>query len=56
LNVLLEDLVGPLLVVAKIPRVPQAGVGTLEVADEDRTEIAPTANATGLELLEPCSG
>ena len=32
------------------------GVGTLEVADEDRTEIAPAADAARLELLKPSSG
>ena len=56
LNVLLEGLIGPLLVVVEIPGVPRAGVGTLEVADEYRTEIAPAADAAGLELLEPSSG
>ena len=56
LNVLLEGLVGPLLVFAEIPGVPRAGLGTLEVADEDRTKIIPTADAVGLELLEPSSG
>jgi hypothetical protein len=32
------------------------GVGTLEVADEDRTEIALAADAVGLKLLEPSFG
>ena len=40
MNVLSEGLVGSLLAVAKILGVTRAGVGTLEVADEDRTEIA----------------
>ena len=40
LNVLLERLVSPLPVVAEIPGVPWAGVGTLKVANEDRTEMA----------------
>ena len=56
LNVLLEGLVGPLPIVAEIPGVPQAGVGTLELAGEDRTEIAPAADAAKLKLLEPSSG
>jgi hypothetical protein len=56
LNVLLESLVGPVPTVAEIPGVPWAGVGTLEVADEDRTEIAPAADAARLELLKPSSG
>jgi hypothetical protein len=56
LNVLLESLVGPLPIVAEIPGVPWVGVGTLEVADEDRTEIAPAADAARLELLKPSSG
>jgi hypothetical protein len=46
---------GPLLIVVKILGVPQVGVGTLEVADEDHTEIAPATDAAGLELLEPSS-
>ena len=36
LNVLPEGLVGPLLIVVEILGVPRSGVGTLEVADEDR--------------------
>ena len=56
LNVLPEGLVGPLPIVAEILGVPWMGVGTLEVANEDRTEIAPAADAAGLELLEPSSG
>ena len=56
LNVLPEGLVGLLLAVAEIPRVPRVGVGTLEVADEDRIEITLAADAAGLELLEPTSG
>jgi hypothetical protein len=51
LNVLPKGLIGPLLVVAEIPGVLQAGVGTLEVADEDRMEIALAADAARLELL-----
>jgi hypothetical protein len=53
LNVLLEGLVGPLPTVVEIPRVPRVGVGTLEVVDEDRTEVAPAADVVKLELLEP---
>ena len=56
LNVLPDSLIGPLLVVAKIQGVPQAGVGRLDVTKEDRMEIAPAADAAGLELLEPSSG
>jgi hypothetical protein len=56
LNVLPEGLIGPLHVVAEIPGVPRAGVGTLEVADEDRMQITPAADAARLELFEPSSG
>jgi len=56
LNVLPKSLIGPLLVIAKILGVPQVGVGTLEVADEDRMEITPAANAAKLKLLDPSSG
>ena len=56
LNVLLEGLIGPLFVVPEILGVPLVGVGTLEMADEDRTKIAPTTDAARLELLEPSSG
>ena len=56
LNVLPEALIGPFLAVVEIPGVPRAGVGTLEVANEDRTEIAIVADVAGLELLEPSSG
>ena len=56
LNVLPKSLIGPLLVIAKILGVPQVGVGTLEVADEDRTEIALAADAARLELFKPSSG
>ena len=55
-NVLLEVLIGPLLAIMEILGVPRTGVGSLEVADEDHTEIAPAADAAGLELLEPSSG
>jgi hypothetical protein len=53
LDVLLEGLVGPLLAVVEVPRVPRPSVCTQEVADEDQTEIALAANAARLELLEP---
>ena len=56
LNILLEGLVGPLPIVAEILGVPWASVGILEVVDEDRMDIAPAADATRLELLEPSSG
>jgi hypothetical protein len=56
LNVLLEGLIDPLPIVAEILGVPWVGVGTLEVADEDRTKIAPAADVAGLELLEPSFG
>jgi hypothetical protein len=56
LNVLSEGLIGPLLVVTEILGVSWVGVGTLEVADEDRTEIALAADAVGLKLLEPSFG
>jgi hypothetical protein len=51
LNVLLKGLIGPLPVVAEIPGVLWAGVGTLEVANEDRMEIALAADVARLELL-----
>jgi hypothetical protein len=35
LNVLPKGLVGPLLAVTEVPGVPRAGVGPLEVANED---------------------
>jgi hypothetical protein len=56
LDVLLEGLVRPLPIVAKVPRVLRLSVCTLEVADEDQMEIAPTADATRHELHEPSSG
>jgi hypothetical protein len=56
LNVLPEGLLGPLLVVAKIPGVPRVDVGTLEVADKDQTEVALAADAARLELLEASPG
>ena len=56
LNVLLEGLVSPLLAIAEILGVSQAGVGTLEVADEDHTEITPAADAARLKLLKLSSG
>ena len=55
LNVLSEGLVGPLFAVAEIPGVTRAGVGTLEVADEDQIEITPPVDAARIELLEPSS-
>ena len=56
LNVLLEGLVSPLPIVTEVPGVPQEGVDTLEVADEDHTEITPAADAARLKLLKPSSG
>jgi hypothetical protein len=56
LNVLPEGLIGPLPVVAEILGVPWVGVGALEVANEDRMEITPIADAARLELLDPSSG
>ena len=56
MNVLLKGHVGSLLVVVETLGVPRVGVGTLEVTDEDRTEITPAADATGLKLLEPSYG
>ena len=56
LNVLPEALIGPFLAVVEIPGVPRAGVGTLEVANEDRMEIAPAADAMRLELPEQGCG
>ena len=56
LNVLQEGHIGPLPTVAEVLGLSKVGVGTLEVADEDRMEIAPAADAVGLELLEPSSG
>jgi hypothetical protein len=56
LNVLSEGLIGPLLVVTEILGVSWVGVGTLEVADEDRTEIALAADAVGLNLTPGLHG
>jgi hypothetical protein len=56
LNVLPEGLVSPLPIIVEIPGVPWAGVGALKLADEDRAEIAPTTDATRLELLKPSFG
>ena len=55
LDVLSKGLVGPLPVVAEVPRVPRPSVLTLQVADEDQTEIALAADVARLELLEPSS-
>ena len=55
LDILLEGLVGPLPTVVEVLGVPRSSVHTLEVIDEDGTELAPAANAAGLELLEPSS-
>jgi hypothetical protein len=55
LDVPLEGLVGPLPAVAEVPQVPGPSVRTLEVDNEDRTEIAPTVDAARLELLKPSS-
>ena len=51
LDVHLEGLVRLLPIVAEIPRAPGPSVRTLEVANEDRMEIALAADAAGLELL-----
>jgi hypothetical protein len=56
LNALPEGLVGLLPIVVEILGVPWVGVGTLEVVDEDRTEVAPAVDAAGLKLLEPSRG
>jgi hypothetical protein len=56
LDALPEALIGPLPIVTEVLGVTWVGVGTLEVANEDRTDIAPAADATGLELLEPSFG
>jgi hypothetical protein len=56
LNVLPEGLISPLLAGAEIPGVPRVGVGTLEVADEHRTNITLATDAARLKLLEPSSG
>ena len=56
LDVLPEGLIGPLPAIAEVPGVTRAGVGTLEVVDEDRMKMAPATDATRLELLEPSSG
>jgi hypothetical protein len=55
LNVLSKGFVGTLLAVVEILGVSQAGVGTLEVANEDRMEITPAVDVVRLELLEPSS-
>jgi hypothetical protein len=56
LNVLPEGLVSPLPIIVEIPGVPWVGVGALKLVDEDRAEIAPTMDATRLELLKPSFG
>jgi hypothetical protein len=56
LDALPEALTGPLPVVTEVLAVTWVGVGTLEVADEDQTNITPVVDATRLELLEPSSG
>jgi hypothetical protein len=56
LDVLSEGLIGPLPVVMEVPRVTWVGVGTVELVDEDQTEIALVADAARLEQLEPSSG
>ena len=55
LNVLPDGLVGPLPTVAEVPELSWVGVGTLKVANEDRTEMAPAVDTTELELLESSS-
>jgi hypothetical protein len=52
----MEGLVGPLPAVVEVPQVPGPSVHTLEVANENRTEIALAVDATKLELLEPSFG
>ena len=56
LDVLPEGLVGPLPIVAEVPRVPKSSICTLEVTNEDGAKVAPVADASRLELLEPSSG
>ena len=56
LDVLPEGLARPLPAVVEVPRVLGPSVRTLEVADEDRTEITLAADAARLELLESSSG
>jgi hypothetical protein len=56
LDVLSKGLVSPLPVVVEVPRVLRPNVRALEVTDEDRAEVTPVADATGIELLEPSSG
>ena len=55
LDVLPEGLARPLPAVVEVPRVLGPSVRTLEVADEDITEIALVVDVAGLELLEPSS-
>jgi hypothetical protein len=52
LDVLLEGILSPLPAIAQVSRVSRSSVCTLEVADEDREEIAIAADAARLELLE----
>ena len=56
LDVHLEGLVRLLPIVAEIPRAPGPSVRTLEVANEDRMEIALASDAARFELHEPTSG
>ena len=51
LDVLLEGLIGPLPIVVEVQQVFGLSVHTLEVVDEDLTEIAPAVDAARLELL-----
>jgi hypothetical protein len=51
LDVLLEGLVRPLPIVAKVPRVLRLSVCTLEVADEDQMEIAQQQMLPGMSCM-----
>jgi hypothetical protein len=53
LNVLLEGLPSLLLVVVEVLGVTRLGVGALEVIDENRTKLTPTADASKLEQVKP---
>ena len=56
LDVLSESPIGPLCVVAEVPRVFGLSVRTLEVPDKDIVEVSLAVDAAGLELLEPSPG
>jgi len=55
LDVLLEGLVSPLLIVVEVLRVSRLSIHALEVIDKDGVEITLAADAAKLQLLKPGS-